>query len=69
MDYKERFAIEYNQLMERIQDLKSVLEKWDNGTLEFDPLCPRRLLDLQLRAMIDYSIILEARAAIDKIVL
>ena len=31
-DYKERFKAEYNQLAIRYRALKTMLDKWDNGT-------------------------------------
>ena len=50
-DYKERFKGEYAQL-----------EKWDNETLAFKPTCPRSTYNIQIKAMVDYIAILEARA-------
>lgn len=68
-DYKERFKAEYYQLKNRTEKLKAMLEKWDSGELNFTPTCPRSIYDLQIRAMIDYIAILEARAAIERITL
>ena len=53
-DYKERFKAEYAQLVIRYYGLRNMLEKWDNGTLEFEPTCPRSTYNLQIKAMIDY---------------
>ena len=61
-DYKERFKAEYAQLVIRYYGLKNMLEKWDNGTLEFKPTCPRSTYNLQIKAMTDYIAVLEARA-------
>lgn len=36
-DYKERFRAEYCQVVIRYQKLKAMLEKWDNGELNFTP--------------------------------
>lgn len=66
-DYKERFLAEYYQVLIRYQKLKAMVEKWDNGELNFTPTCPRSIYDLQLRAMKDYIAILEARASIEGI--
>lgn len=40
-DYKERFKAEYYQLEIRVNGLKKMLYKWDNGELDFTPTCPR----------------------------
>ena len=66
-DYKERFKAEYLQLVIRYKGLKSMLEKWDKGTLEFVPTCPRSIYNIQIKAMNDYIAVLEARAAIEGI--
>lgn len=66
-DYKGRFKAEYLQLVIRYKGLKAMLEKWDNGTLEFKPTCPRSTYDRQIRAMEDYIAVLEARAEIEKV--
>ena len=44
-----------------------MLEKWDNGTLEFNPTCPRSTYNIQVKAMTDYIAILEARAVMEGI--
>lgn len=46
-----------------------MLEKWDKGELNFEPTCHRSLYELQLRAMEDYITVIQARAAIEWIVL
>lgn len=66
-DYKERFKAEYQQNAIRFQKLRTMLEKWDNGELNFTPTCPRGVYDFQIRAMADYIAVLEARAAIEGI--
>lgn len=66
-DYKERFEAEYEQLLTRFTALKSMVEKLDNGKLEFTPTCPREIYDRQLRAMSDYLQILIERAGIEEI--
>ena len=68
-DYKERFKAEYYQIVIRYKKLSTMLEKWDNGTLEFNPTCPRSTYNIQVKAMIDYIAILEARAVMEGIVL
>lgn len=68
-DYKERFKAEYNQLAIRYKGLKTMLDKWDNGTLRFEPTCPRSTYNMQIKAMADYLAVLEARAVMENIVL
>ena len=64
-DYKERFKAEYYQTAIRYGKLKTMVDKYNNGTLEFKPTCPMSIYDIQLRAMRDYLTILEDRAAIE----
>lgn len=66
-DYKERFKAEYCQLVIRYYGLRNMLNKWDNGTLEFEPTCPRSTYNLQIRTMADYLGVLEARAVMEDI--
>lgn len=64
-DYKDRFKAEYHQVVIRFKKLKTMLDKWDNGTLEFTPTCPRAAFNFQVKAMADYIASLEVRAAIE----
>ena len=66
-DYKDRFKAEYNQLVIRYKGLKAMLDKWDNGTLQFKPTCPRSTYNMQIKAMTDYIAVLEARAVMEGI--
>ena len=66
-DYKEQFIAEYCQVKIRYGKLKYMLERWDNGILDFIPACPRSTYDLQITAMKDYIAILEARAVMEGI--
>ena len=66
-DYKVRFKAEYTQLVIRYYGLRNMLEKWDNGTLEFEPTCPRSTYNLQIKAMTDYIAVLEARAVMENV--
>ena len=66
-DYKERFKAEYRQVVIRYQKLKAMIEKWDNGELNFNPTCPRSTYNIQIKAMTDYIAILEARAMMEGI--
>ena len=68
-DYKERFKAEYAQVVIRYQKLKAMLEKWDNGELNFIPTCPRSTYNMQIKAMTDYIAVLEARAVMENVIL
>lgn len=64
-DYKERFRAEYMQLVIRYGKLKTMLDNWDSGNLNFTPTCPRSTYNIQIRAMADYIAVLEARAVME----
>ena len=64
-DYKERFKAEYYQLVIRYRKLKSMLDKWDRGELDFIPTCPRGIYNIQIKAMTDYIAVLEGRAVME----
>lgn len=66
-DYKKRFKAEYYQLVIRYKSLKSMLTKWDDGILDFEPTCPRSTYNIQIKAMADYIAVLEARAVMEDI--
>ena len=66
-DYKERFKAEYIQIVVRYKKLKAMLDKWDNGKLDFSPTCPRSTYNIQVKAMTDYIAVLEARAVMEGI--
>lgn len=66
-DYKERFKAEYYQVVIRYGKLKSMLDRWDDGNLNFTPTCPRSTYNMQIKAMTDYIAVLEARAVMEGI--
>lgn len=66
-DYKERFKAEALQVAIRLDKLNSMLEKWDGGTLDFEPSCPYWLLSTQRNAMEIYLETLVQRAEIEGI--
>ena len=66
-DYKERFAAEYYQLETRFLKLRDMVLKWDNGTLNFTPTCPRDIYEEQLDAMSRYLVILIERARMENV--
>ena len=66
-DYKERFKAEYYQVVIRYGKLKSMLDRWDAGCLNFSPTCPRSTYNMQAKAITDYIAVLEARAVMEGI--
>lgn len=66
-DYKERFKAEYYQLEIRVNGLKKILDKWDNGELDFTPICPRNTYNNQFEYMVNYMTVLADRAAMESI--
>ena len=66
-DYKERFKAEYYQLLIRLNSLTSMLIKWENNTLDFEPKCSKETLKNQLIFMQGYLDILRLRAEIEEI--
>ena len=70
-DYKERFKAEYYQLVTMRGNLPAkepgMLAKWDEGTLNFEPTCPRNIYNTQIKAMVDYIEVLKARAIMEGI--
>ena len=66
-DYKERFKAEFYQLLIRLDSLTSMLIKWENNTLDFDPKCSKETLENQLVFMQGYLDILRLRAKIEEI--
>ena len=68
-DYRDRFIAEYKQLVIRYKGLMNMLDKWDRGELNFEPTCPRSTYNMQIKAMTDYIVVLEARAVMEGIIL
>lgn len=66
-NYKERFIAEYLQLKIRRDKLAEMIEKYENGTLDFEPKTPLKILDLQLEYMNGYLDVLEKRANLEDI--
>lgn len=66
-DYKERFKAEYYQLKIRYEKLKAMLDKWDNGELDFEPTCPREIYNKQIEGMETYLDVLADRAELEKV--
>ena len=64
-DYKERFYAEYWQTKIRYDKLHRMLVKWEAGTLNFTPTCPKELFKEQASYMGNYLRILEIRAEME----
>lgn len=64
-DYKTRFRAEYWQTKIRYDKLRRMLVKWEVGTLDFTPTCPKVLLTEQASYMGNYLRVLEIRAEME----
>lgn len=66
-DYRERLVAEYRQLCIRETKLGMMLSDYDDGRLDFEPMCSTDLLRWQLSAMDAYRKALERRAEVEGI--
>lgn len=66
-DYVERMRVEYRELTARAGRLRDMLQRYADGTLDFEPTCPISLLSRQLDVMDEYALILRRRAGIERI--
>ena len=66
-DYKERFKAEFYQLLIRLDSLTSMIIKWENNKLDFEPKCSKETLENQVIFMQGYMGILRLRAEIEEI--
>ena len=64
-DWQQRFVIEYEELADRAEKLRAMLDKYDAGMLDFTPQTPIGLFRAQLSVMCAYMSILEERAEIE----
>lgn len=65
--YKDRMRVEYRELTARAGRLRDMLQRYADGTLDFEPACPITLLSRQLKVMDEYALILRRRANIEHI--
>lgn len=65
--YKDRMRVEYRDLTARAGRLRDMLQRYADGTLDFEPTCPISLLSRQLDVMDEYALILRRRAGIERI--
>lgn len=66
-NYKDRFIAEYLQLCIRKEKLYNMINKYNEGELEFEPTCPIKMLEEQYDLMHKYAEKLEERAKIENI--
>lgn len=66
-DYKDRFKGEYAQTLIRLRKLNNMLNKYDEGTLDFTPNCSIYLLRNQSSYMQAYLKTMEERAQYENI--
>lgn len=59
--------VEYQELTGRAGTLRDMLQRYADGTLDFEPTCPITLLSRQLDVMDEYALILRRRAGIEHI--
>ena len=65
--YKDRFAAEYFQTLIRFEKLATIYVGADNKSLDFEPTCPRSMLEKQIIDMNEYLNDLKSRAKIEGI--
>lgn len=65
--YKDRMRVEYRELTASAGRLRDMLQRYADGTLDFEPTCPISLLSRQLDVMDEYALILRRRANIEHI--
>ncbi|MBF9710361.1 hypothetical protein IHQ75_05190 [Bifidobacterium dentium] len=58
---------EYRKLADRADKLRDMLQRYADGTLDFEPACPIALLGRQIDVMDEYALILRRRASIEHI--
>lgn len=66
-DWQQRFLVEYEELADRAEKLRAILDKYDAEELDFTPQTPIGLLRAQLSVMCAYMSILEERAEFEDI--
>lgn len=66
-DYGERMRVEYRELAARAGRLRDLLQRYADGTLDFELVCPIGLLSRQLDVMDKYAGLLRHRAKIEHV--
>lgn len=65
--YQDRMRVEYRELTARAGRLRDMLQRYADGTLDFEPVCPTGLLSRQLDVMDEYANLLRRRAEIEHV--
>lgn len=65
--YKDRMRVEYRELTARAGRLRGMLQRYADGTLDFEPTCPITLLSRQLDVMDEYAGLLRHRAKLEHV--
>lgn len=65
--YQDRMRVEYRELTARAGRLRDMLQRYADGTLDFEPVCPISLLSRQLDVMDEYAGLLRHRAKIEHV--
>lgn len=65
--YQDRMRVEYRDLTARAGRLRDMLQRYADGTLDFEPTCPITLLSRQLDVMDEYANLLRHRAKIEHV--
>jgi hypothetical protein len=66
-DYEERMRVEYRELTARAGRLRDMLQRYADGTIDFELVCPIGLLSRQLDVMDEYAGLLRHRAKIEHV--
>ena len=66
-DERSGMRVEYMALTAHAGRLRDMLQRYADGTLDFEPACPIALLSRQLDVMDEYALILRRRASIEHI--
>lgn len=65
--YQDRMRVEYLELTVRAGRLRGMLQRYADGTLDFELVCPISLLSRQLDVMDEYADLLRHRAKIEHV--
>lgn len=66
-DYEGRLRVEYLELTARAGRLRDMLQRYADGTLDFELVCPISLLSRQLDVMDEYAGLLRHRAKLEHV--
>lgn len=66
-DYEERMRVEYRELTARAGRLRGMLQRYADGTIDFELVCPIGLLSRQLDVMDEYAGLLRHRAKLEHV--